>query len=175
MRGLRPETAPRAAAEKERRRRLGGYLRDNGNAYLQTAAPWTKGRKTGAGSAAMDRGERTAAARPGCDTSLRRLKGRSLQASIRGKYRRQLFHILQRPAAAAYHAGQRIVGDDDRQARFLHEQAVDIAQQRSAAGQHHATFGDVGTKLGRSALQRRLDGGHDTVERIGQRFENFVR
>ena len=35
---------------------------------------------------------------------------------------------LEHPAAAARDAGQRIFGNDDRQARFLHQQLVDVSQ-----------------------------------------------
>jgi hypothetical protein len=63
-------------------------------------------------------------------------------------------HLFQRHAGAAHHAGQRVVGDDHRQAGFFHQQAVEVAQQRAAAGQHHAAFGDVGAEFGRRLLQR---------------------
>src|SRR5256885_4548705 len=40
------------------------------------------------------------------------------------------------------------------QPRFFHEQAIEVAQERPAAGEHHAFFGDVRAQLGRSLLQR---------------------
>ena len=43
---------------------------------------------------------------------------------------------------------------DDRQAGLFHQQLVDVAQQRAAAGQHDAALGDVGAELGRSLLER---------------------
>src|SRR5574343_352707 len=96
------------------------------------------------------------------------------QGLIRGKNAAQLVHLFQRHATAAGDAGQRFVGDDDRQAGFFHQQTVEVAQQRAATGQHHAAFGDVGTEFGRGLFQRRFDGGNDLVERVGQRLEDFV-
>ena len=58
---------------------------------------------------------------------------------------------------------------------LFHQQAVDVAQQRAAAGEHHAALGDVGAELGRRALERALHRRHDAVQRIGERFEDLVR
>src|SRR5689334_15462505 len=63
---------------------------------------------------------------------------------------------LERTPAAARDAGERIVGDVDMEARLLGDQPVEIAQQRAAAGQHDAAFGDVGAELGRRLLERAL-------------------
>ena len=86
----------------------------------------------------------------------------------------QLVHVLERLAAAAHDAGQRIFGDDHRQAGLFHQQAVEVAQQRAAAGEHHAALGDVGAELGRRLLERALHRRDDAVQRIGQRFEDLV-
>src|SRR5436305_4693846 len=91
-----------------------------------------------------------------------------------GEDRAEVLHLLERLAGAAHHAGERIVGDVDRQAGFLHEQAVEVAQERAAAGQHHAFFGDVGAQFRRRLLERRLDRRDDLVQRLRQRFEDFV-
>src|SRR3546814_9552200 len=45
---------------------------------------------------------------------------------------------FQRAAAAAGDAGQRVLGDLHVQAGFLAQQAVHVAQQRAAAGEHDA-------------------------------------
>ena len=82
--------------------------------------------------------------------------------------------LLERLARAAHDAGQRIVGHDDRQPGLFHQQAVDVAQQRAAAGQHHAFLGDVRAELGRRLLERGLDRADDAVERLGQRLQDFV-
>src|SRR6476469_3047265 len=47
-----------------------------------------------------------------------------------------LIDQLQRAPAAARDAGERIVGDVHVQAGLLGDQAVEVAQQRTAAGQH---------------------------------------
>ena len=83
-------------------------------------------------------------------------------------------HAFERHAAAAHDAGQRLLGDQHRQAGLLGQQAIEVAQQRAAAGQHHAALGDVGAELGRGLLERDLDRRDDLVERIGQRLEHLV-
>ncbi len=69
---------------------------------------------------------------------------------------------------------KRVFGHQHRQAGFLGQQAVQVAQQGAAAGEHHAAFGDVGAQFGRGLLQRVLDRRYDVVQRIGQRFQDFV-
>src|SRR6267143_4831740 len=93
---------------------------------------------------------------------------------IVGEDRAEVLHLLERLARAAHDAGERVVGDDHRQARLLHQQPAEVAQQRAAAGEHHALFRDVGTELGRRLLERGFDGRDDLVERLGQRLENLV-
>src|SRR5258706_760465 len=87
----------------------------------------------------------------------------------------ELVHFFQRLARAAHDAGERIVGDDHRQPGFFHEEAIEVAQERPAPGEHHAFFGDVGAELGRSLLQRRLHRADDLVERFSERFQDLVR
>src|SRR6185295_12891425 len=91
-----------------------------------------------------------------------------------GEDRTEVLHLLERFARAAHDAGQGIVGHDYRQAGFFHQQPVEVAQQRAAAGQHHALFGDVGAELGRGLLEGGLDRRHDLVERFGERLEDLV-
>src|SRR3954466_3006453 len=57
-----------------------------------------------------------------------------------GEDRAHVLHLLERLAGAAHHAGGRTVRADDRQAGFLHDQAVEVAQQRAAPGHYHALF-----------------------------------
>lgn len=66
-------------------------------------------------------------------------------------------HHLQRTATAASHAGQRLLGDDHRQAGFLCQQLVQVAQQRATAGQHQAALGDIRGQLRRRLLEGALD------------------
>src|SRR5438105_13317883 len=91
---------------------------------------------------------------------------------IVGEDRAEVLQLLERLARAAHDAGERVVGNDDRQSGFFHEQPVEIAQQRAAAGQHHALLGDVGAELWRRLLERGLHRRDDLVERLGERFEN---
>src|SRR5690606_25291122 len=86
----------------------------------------------------------------------------------------QFLKVLERLAAAAHHASQGILGHHDGQAGFFLEQAVEVAQQRAAAGQGDALVGDVRAQFGRGLLEGDLDRGNDLVERIGERLEDFV-
>src|SRR3954463_14679958 len=79
---------------------------------------------------------------------------------IVGEDRAEVLHLLERLARAAHHAGERVIGDDHRQGGLLPQQAIEVAQQRAAAGEHHALLGDVGAELGRRLLERRFDGAH---------------
>src|ERR1043166_2439316 len=89
--------------------------------------------------------------------------------------RAEVLHLLERLARAAHHAGERIVGDDHRQPGLFHEEPVEGAQQRTAAGDHHALLGDIGTELGRRLLERALHRRDDLVQRLGECLENFIR
>src|SRR3954463_7439720 len=91
-----------------------------------------------------------------------------------GEDRAEVLHLLERLAGAAHHAGERIVRDDDRKPGFFHQEAIQIAQQRAAAGEHHALLGDIGAELGRRLLKRGLHPRHDLVERLCQRLEDLV-
>src|SRR5262245_41762953 len=72
----------------------------------------------------------------------------STTASIEAEQARAvLVDQLQHLAATTRHAGERIFGDHDRQAGLFHQQLVDVAQQRTTAGEHDAALRDVGTEL----------------------------
>src|SRR3954462_12431334 len=66
---------------------------------------------------------------------------------IVGEDRAEVLHLLECLARAAHDAGERIIGDDHGQPGLFHQQPVEIAQQRAAAGEHHALLGDVGAEL----------------------------
>src|SRR5450830_1417375 len=91
-----------------------------------------------------------------------------------GEDRAELVHALQRHAGTTHHAGERVFGDQHRQAGFFHQQTVQVAQQRATTGQHHAFFGDVGAQFRRRLFQRIFHGRDDVVQRVGQRFEDLV-
>ncbi len=112
---------------------------------------------------------------PGAPREDRRSKNRRKKRRLlRRENGAQPIHALQRHAAAARHAGQRVFGHQHRQAGFFGQQAVEVAQQRTAAGEHHAALGDVGAEFRRGLFERVFHRRDDLVERIGQRFENFV-
>src|SRR6185295_12057632 len=98
----------------------------------------------------------------------------SMQSSVVREYGGQFVDLLQRAAGAAYHAGQGIVGDNDGEPGFFHQQPVDIPQERTSAGENHALFRYVRTEFRRRLFERRFDGADDAVERIGQRFQDFI-
>ena len=87
-----------------------------------------------------ERGERSKRRGSICCDAHSRL---TFHASLIGKYATQMIHFFQCHARAAYHASQWVVGDDDGQAGFFHQQAIEIAQQRTTTGQHHTAFGNV--------------------------------
>ena len=86
----------------------------------------------------------------------------------------ELVHFFQCSTRAAHHAGERVFGNDYGQAGFFHQQAVEVAQQRTAAGQHHAALGDVGAEFRRGLFQRSLDRLDDARQGFLQGFEDFV-
>ena len=84
----------------------------------------------------------------------RRLTIPTVEAKLQRTYRGEEVaavpvHRLER-AAAARHAGERVVGDiHAMQTGLLGDQLVEVAQQGAAAGQHDAAFGDVRAEFGR--------------------------
>src|SRR3990167_3898252 len=83
-------------------------------------------------------------------------------------------HHFQRLAAATSHAGQRVFGNDHRQAGFLGQQLVEVTQQGATTGQHQATLGDVGGQLRRRLLQGAFHRLNDGRQGFLQRFQHFV-
>src|SRR5258708_20156195 len=57
--------------------------------------------------------------------------------SVVGEDRAEVLHLFERFPRPAHHAGKRIVGDDHRQPGLFHQQAIEPAQQRAAAVEHH--------------------------------------
>src|ERR1700691_825846 len=96
---------------------------------------------------------------------------RSLQAEMS---RPHLIHEFENTPAATSHAREWIVGDDYGKAGLLHQQLVDIAQQRAAAGQYDAALGHICAELGWGLLERLFDGADDALQRFLQRFQYFV-
>src|SRR5688572_23511360 len=88
---------------------------------------------------------------------------------------RVLFGQLEDATAAARDAGQRVFGNDHRQAGFFHQQLVDVLEQRAAARQHDAAIGDVRAELRRRLLERLLDRLNDALEWLLHRLEDLVR
>src|SRR5690606_26336938 len=99
--------------------------------------------------------------------ALRRFAPYRAAALLVSKNTAEFVHLFEGEAGAAHHAGQRVVADQDRQARFFHQQAVEVAQQGAAAGQDHALLGDVGAEFRRGVLEADLDRADDLIERIG--------
>lgn len=54
------------------------------------------------------------------------------------------------------------------------QQAVEVTQQRTTAGEHHAALGNVCTQFWRCLLQRVFHGRDDVVQGVSQSFQNFV-
>src|SRR3984957_6022830 len=78
------------------------------------------------------------------------------------------------PAAAARNTGQRIIGNHHGKAGFFHEQFIDVAQQRAAAGQDDAAFGDIGAEFRRRLFQRLFDRPHDALQGFLEGFQYFI-
>ena len=68
-------------------------------------------------------------------------------------------------AAPANDAGQRVLGDVDREARLLRQTPVEAAEQRAAAGEDNPRAHEVGDELRRRDLDRLTDGLDDGVYR----------
>src|ERR1700733_5523408 len=81
------------------------------------------------------------------------------------------FGILKNPARSERHARQGIVGNADRQARFLPKNLIEVGEQRAATGQDDPLVHDIGREFRRSRFERNLDRLHDLAcgfrERLG--------
>jgi hypothetical protein len=67
-----------------------------------------------------------------------------------------------------------ILGHHHRQTGLRGNQPVEVAQQRTATGEHDPALGDIRREFRRRLLQRRLHRLHDGGQGILQRFENLV-
>ena len=54
-----------------------------------------------------------------------------------------LVHQFDYAAPASRDTGERVIGNDNRQTGFLHQEFVEIAQQRATASQHDTPIGDI--------------------------------
>ena len=61
--------------------------------------------------------------------------------------------MLKRVAATAYHAGERILGNNDGQPRLFLQQAVEVSQERSAPCQRNALVGNIRAEFRWRVLQ----------------------
>ena len=85
-----------------------------------------------------------------------------------------LVEQLEGAAATAGNTGEGIVSDDHGQAGLLHQQAIQVAQQRAATGQDDTALGNICTEFRWRLLERRLDCADDAGKRFLQGFEDFV-
>ena len=83
-------------------------------------------------------------------------------------------HHFQCTTTATGNAGQRVFGDDYRQASFLGQQLVEVAQQGATTGQHQATLGDVGSQFRRRLLQGAFHCLNDSSQGLLQSFQHFI-
>src|SRR5262249_8519925 len=88
-------------------------------------------------------------------------------SSVAGEDTAELVHLLQRLAGTAHHASQWIIGNDDWQPGLLHEQPIDVTQQRSATSKDHPLLGDVCPQFWWCLLKGGLDRADDSVQRFG--------
>src|SRR5260221_4490077 len=95
----------------------------------------------------------------------------SLQSEVTWAH---LVHKFEDSATAARYAGERIVGDDHWESGLLHQELVDVAQQRATAREDDAALCHVGTEFGRSLLECLLDRADDALEGFLQRLEDLV-
>ncbi len=84
------------------------------------------------------------------------------------------FQFFQTAGGAERDAGQRIVGDGDRQTRGGPQHVVEIAEQRTPAGQHDPLVDDIGGQLRRGVLERDLDRFDDGADRLGERLGDLA-
>src|SRR5215831_6349250 len=58
----------------------------------------------------------------------------------------QQVEVREHFAGPEHHRRERVLGDRDRQPGFLAQQAVEVPEQRAAAGEHDAAVDDVGAE-----------------------------
>src|SRR5208337_3671092 len=86
----------------------------------------------------------------------------------------QQLEVREHLARAQHHAAQRVVGDRNRQSRFLADAFVEVLDERAAAGEHDAVVADIGGEFGRRAFERHADGIHDGRNAFTERFADFA-
>src|SRR5256885_6738771 len=84
-----------------------------------------------------------------------------------------VLELLKDLAAAASDAGERVVGDVDRDLGRLGDARVEAAEERAAAREVNALVHDVGDELRRGLLDRVLDGVDDLLDRWVERFADL--
>src|SRR3954465_5729687 len=82
--------------------------------------------------------------------------------------------LLERTPGADRDAGQRRLGAMGGHLRLLAQPLVDPLKERAAAGEHDAAVHDVRRQLGRSAVERFLDGVDDLYERLLERGAHLL-
>ena len=82
--------------------------------------------------------------------------------------------FLQRSSRPQGDAGERILGDRDRQAGFIAKHLVETLKQCTAARQDDALIADVGSKLRSRVLERDANAFNDRPDRLRQRFRNLA-
>src|SRR5450631_970150 len=86
----------------------------------------------------------------------------------------QQAEVAQHLARAKNYAGQRIIGDGNRQAGLFANALIEILDQRSAAGQHNAAIADIRAQFRGRAFQRDANRIHDRRDALGQGLTNFA-
>jgi hypothetical protein len=79
-----------------------------------------------------------------------------------------VFISFEDTAGAERHAGQRVVGNRDREPGSVPDYQVEIGEQRPASGQHDALIDDVSGELRGRVLERHLDGLDNRADRFGE-------
>src|SRR5215203_2555894 len=137
--------------------------------------PWLLRHLLDRGSAAPETA--VAAALKGCTTEVRTPRH---PAPWHPRTRLCPRHLLEQRDVLEDHPGtddygrQRVLGDQDRQARLLAQTPIEVAQHRPAAGEHHAAVVDVGAQFGWDPLERVEHGLRDLPQRLGKRLANLL-
>src|SRR5438067_3781901 len=82
--------------------------------------------------------------------------------------------LLEAAAGTDGDTRERGLGEVHRHVRLVTQTLVQPLQQRAAACEHDSTVHDVGSKLGRRLVERRLDGVDDLVDRLLERVPHFL-
>src|SRR5512133_271930 len=88
------------------------------------------------------------------------LRDWGLAARLQREHVGEPFGLVEDPAGAAHDAGERIVGDADRQSHLVRDQEVETPDERAAAGAEDTAVHQVGGQLGRRHLEGPAHGIH---------------